>query len=69
MPQTKIQSQNLQRAITPKINGIQLWFLNIALLRNVTYLCMKFEVASFSMLEVMAQTRFRDTQPDRVTPV
>ena len=73
MPLTKIQSLNLQRAITPKIVGVELWFLYTALLHNVTYLCIKFEVTSFSTLEVMPQTRFRDArmdgQTDRVTPV
>ena len=64
MPQTKIQSQNLQRAITPKIVGIELYFLYSALLHNVTYLCMKFKVTSFNIFEVMPQTGFRDTQTD-----
>ena len=63
MHQTKIQSRNLQRAITPKIVGIQLWFLYTALLHNVTYLC----ITSFYTFEVMPQTRFRDAQTDRQT--
>ena len=53
MPQTKIQSQNLQRAITSKIAGIELWFLYTALLLNVIYLCVRSEVTSFYTLEVM----------------
>ena len=77
MPQTKIQSLNLQRAITPKINGTELWFLYTALFHNVTYLCIKFEVASFNTFEVVPETRFRDARTDgwmygrrdRVTPV
>ena len=77
MPQTKIQSLNLQRAITPKIAGIELWFLYTALLHNLTdltYLCTKFEVTSFNTFEVMPLTRFCDAQTgsegtDRVTPV
>ena len=31
MPQTKIRSKTLQREITPKIDGIELWFLYTAL--------------------------------------
>ena len=38
-----------------------------ALLHNVTYLCMKFEVTSFSTFEVMPQTRFPDARTDRRT--
>ena len=64
MPRTKIQSQYLQRAITKKVNGIELWFLYTALLHNVTYLCMKFEVASFHTFEVIARTKFHDTLTD-----
>ena len=44
MPQTKIHSKNLQRATTPKIIGIELWFLYAALFCNVINLCVKFEV-------------------------
>ena len=43
-----------------KIVGIELWFLDAALLHNVTYLCMKFDT-----FEVMPGTRFRDAQRDR----
>ena len=49
--------------------GIELWFLYSALLHNVTYLCMKFEVISFNTFEVMPRTRFREARTDRVTPV
>ena len=69
MPKTKIQSENLQRAITPKIAGIELWFLFTALLYNVTYLCMKFEVNSFNTFEVMPRRRFRDAQMDARTDI
>ena len=34
-----------------------MWFLYIALVLNMIYLCMKFEVTSFYTLEVMAWTR------------
>ena len=54
----KIQSQNLQRAITQKIVERELWFLYTTLLHNVTYLCMKFEVTNFNTFEVMPCTRF-----------
>ena len=64
MPMTKIQSKNLQRAITPYIVGIEIWILYTALLNNVTYLCMKFEVISLNSFEVMPQTRFHDAWTD-----
>ena len=67
MPQTKIQSNNLLRAISPKIVGIELWFLYTALLHNVTYLFMKFEVTSFNTFEVMPRTRFCDARTDGQT--
>ena len=67
MPGTKIQSKKLQRAITPKIVGIELWFLYTALLHIVTYICMKFEVTSSNTFEVMPWARFRDAQTDRQT--
>ena len=56
MPQTKIQLK-FTRAITPKIDGIELWFLYIALVLNVIYLCVKIEVTSFYTLEVMPWTK------------
>ena len=46
MPQTKIQSKHLQRAINPKIAGIDLLFLYTVLLLNVIYLCVKSEVTN-----------------------
>ena len=57
MPHTKINSSNLQRAITPKIDRIELWFMYTDLVLNVIYLCVKFEVTSFYTLEVMPQTK------------
>ena len=65
MPQTKIPKQKLQRAITPKIAGIQLWFLYIALVLNVIYLCVKFEVTSFYTLEVIARTKIHSKNLER----
>ena len=64
MPRTKIQIKNLQRAITPKIVGIELWFLYTAFLHNVTYLSMKFEVTSFNTFEIIPQTTFPDVRTD-----
>ena len=58
MNRTKIQSKNLQRAITPKIDGTELWFLYTALVLNVIYLCVKFEIISFYTLEVMPGQKF-----------
>ena len=61
MPRTKIQSKNLQRDITPKMAGTELWFLYTALLLNVIYmyLYIKFEVTSFYYLEVMPRTKIQ----------
>ena len=50
--------------MTPKLAQIELWFLYTALLLNVIYLCVKFEVTSFYTFEVMPWTRFRDIQTD-----
>ena len=65
MPQTKIQSENFQRAITPKIAEIELWFLHTALLLNVIYLCVKSEVTSFYTLEVMPRTKIHSKNLQR----
>ena len=35
----------------------ELWFLYTALLLNVIYLCLKFEVTSFYAFEVMPRTK------------
>ena len=52
------------KAITQKIVGIEFWFLYTALLHNVTYLCMKFQVTNFNTLKVMPRTRFLDARTD-----
>ena len=49
--------------------GTELWFLYNALLHNVTYLCMKFEVTSFNTFEVMPRIRFRDARTDGHTAI
>ena len=59
MPQTKIHSKKLQRAITQRLNEIQLWVLHTALLLNVIYLYVKFEVTSFYTLEVIPRTKIQ----------
>ena len=66
MPQKTIQKWNLQRAMTPIKVGTELWFLYNALLHNVTYLCMKFEVASFDTFEVMPWTKIHSKNLQRV---
>ena len=58
-PRTKIHSKNLQRAMTPKIDGIVLWVLHTVLVLNVIYLCVKFKVTSFYTSEVMSQTKIQ----------
>ena len=65
MPQTKFKSQNLHRAITPEIDGKELWFLYTALVLNVIFLCVKFEVTSFYTLEVMPQTKIHSKNLQR----
>ena len=60
MPQTKIHSKNLQRAITRELNEIELWVLHTALLLHVIYLYVKSEVTSFFTLEVMPRTKIQN---------
>ena len=57
MHRTKIHSTNFKRAITRNKNGKGLKFLYTALLLNVIYLWLKFEVTSFHTLEVMPHTK------------
>ena len=52
MANTINQSSNSQRAMTPKIARIELWFFYTALLLNVIYLCVKSEVTSFYTLKL-----------------
>ena len=63
MPMTKIQSKKFTKG-NNSINRIELWILYAALLNNVTYLCMKFEVISLNTFQVMPQTRFHDAWTD-----
>ena len=57
VPKLGEKSLHLQRAITLKIVGIELWFLYTALFYNVIYLCVKFKVNSFYTLEIMPRTK------------
>ena len=59
MLRTKIQSLNLQRAITPKILKTELWLLCTALLLNEFYICVKFQVPTFYTLEICAGQNFK----------
>ena len=52
--------------MTLKMDKIELWFLYTALVLNVIYLCVKFEVTSFYTLEVMAQTKIHNRNLERV---
>ena len=61
-PRQKSKVKNLQRAITPKIVEIKLWFLYTVLLHNVTCLCMKFEVTSFSGPADLGMKFYKNTE-------
>ena len=65
MPRTKTLSKKLQRAITPNTAGIELLFLYTALVLNVIYLCVKFEVTSFYTVEVMPRTKIHSKKLQR----
>jgi len=56
---TKFKNENEQRAITPKVWSIELWFLCTALLLKEIYLPMKFHVDALHSLKVMLRTRFK----------
>ena len=49
----------------PKIAGIELWFLHTALVLNVIYPCVKFEVTSSYTLEVMPLTKIHNNNLQR----
>ena len=65
MPRTKIQSSNLQRAIIPEKDGIELWLLYTSLVLNVIYLCVKFEVTRLYTMELMARTKIHSKNLER----
>jgi len=61
--------KNQQRAITPKVKCLELWFLCIALLLNEIYLPMKFQVSSLNTFRVMLWTKFKNENDQRaITP-
>jgi len=56
----KIQVWNQQRAITPKVWCLELWFLCTAHLLNELYLPMTFQISSLNTFRVMLQTKFKN---------
>ena len=71
MLRTKIQSYNLQRAITQKILKTELWLLCTALLLNEFYIhvCVKFQVPSFYTFGDMLWTKIQSENVQRaITP-
>ena len=59
---------NLKRAVTQKLNKIELWFLCMALHPNVIYLYVKFEGTSFYTLEVMPRSTIQSSNLQRAIP-
>jgi len=58
-----------ERAITPKVWCLELWFLCTALLLNEIYLPMKFQVSSLNTYWVMLRTKFKNENEQRaITP-
>ena len=69
MVRTKIKYKNLQRAITPKLWKVGLWFLGTALPLSVIYLPMKFQVDISYSSPDMARTKIKYKQLQRaITP-
>jgi len=60
MLRTKFKNENEQRAISPKVRAIELWFLCTALLLNEIYLSMKFQVSSLNTYWVILRTKFKN---------
>ena len=68
MLRTNINYVKYQRAITPTLCIIKLWFLCTALLLNMIYLPMKFHVDTTYSFCVMLRTKFRtDKRTDKRT--
>jgi hypothetical protein len=59
MSQTKFKVENEQRAITPKIGKIELWFFCTALLFNEIYLPTEFHVDISYSIRVISGTKFK----------
>ena len=69
MLRTKIKNENEQRAITPKVWCLELWFLCTALLFNKIFLPMKFHFNVLPCLKVMLRTKFKNENKQRaITP-
>ena len=61
----ELNLKKIIRAITKYLNEKEIWFLHTALLLNVIYLYVKFEVTSFYTLEVMPQTKINNRNLQR----
>jgi len=57
MHRTKFKNENEQRAITPKVWCLELWFLCTALFLSEIYLPMKFHVDALQGFKVMLRTK------------
>jgi len=57
MLRTKFKHENEQRAITPKVWSLALWFLCTAILLNEIYLHMKFHVNALHCFKVILLTK------------
>jgi len=62
---SKFKYENQQRAFTPKVLCLELWFLCTALLLNKIYLPMKFQVSSLNTFWVMLLTKFKNENEQR----
>ena len=54
---TRISNANDQREITPKIYNAELWFLCMTHRLIALYKCMKFQLNSFSSVQLTERTR------------
>jgi len=61
MLRTRFKNENEQKAITPKVLCLVLWFLCTALLLNEIYLAMEFPVDALHSFRVMLRTKKRWT--------
>jgi len=69
MLRTQFKNENEQRALTPKVWCLELWFLCTALFLNDMYLLMKCQVSSLNTLGVMLRTKFKNENNQRaITP-
>jgi len=66
MLRTNFKYENQQRAITPKVWCLELWFLCTALLLNEIYLSILFQVSRLNTFWVMLRTKFKNENEKRV---